>query len=81
MEQKKNMSRREALKRMGASTLALAVGTSGVASLLESCADKPKAVEPVAEATDEVKDLARQGSGGRLGHLLTFRSDHWPWEG
>ena len=28
-----------------------------MASLLESCADKPKDVEPVAEATDEVKDL------------------------
>ena len=51
------MSRRDALKRMGASTLALAVGASGVASLLESCADKQKAVEPVEEATDEVKDM------------------------
>ena len=57
VEQKENMNRREALKRMGTSTLALTVGTSGVASLLESCADKPKDVEPVAEATDEVKDL------------------------
>ena len=57
MNENENMSRRDALKRMGASTLALAVGTSGVASLLESCADKPKTVEPVAEATDEVKDL------------------------
>jgi len=50
-------NRRDALKRMGASTLALAVGTSGVASLLESCGEKPKAVADVAETTDEVKDL------------------------
>jgi len=57
MEEKRSMSRRDALKRMGASTLALAVGTSSVASLLESCAEKPKAVADVAENTDEVKDL------------------------
>lgn len=57
--EKKNISRRDALKRMGASTLALAVGTSGIAQMLESCTSRPAATEPAfANAVaDEQKDL------------------------
>lgn len=58
MEENKIISRRDALKRMGASTLAIAVGTSGIAGMLEACTTK-KAEEPAfANAvSDEQQDL------------------------
>ena len=58
MEEKKNISRRDALKRMGASTLAVAVGTSGIAGMLESCTTKNAEEPAFANAVaDEQQDL------------------------
>lgn len=58
------MNRREALKRMGASALAMAVGASGVASLLESCADKPK-------AETELERMFARACGGEVKASVT----------